>query len=347
MVRTGAFGYIKWGYEATYGSLAATRDNVFGLEQKASSVTYTNNKIVLSELNTVFPLRYAFGQARADVSIAFVLSNPWWLKMIFDTRTPSTGGGTIAAPIIYSISTKLMPSFSLEIAHDQATIDSVRVGKGSVLKSITLSAPVGDVVRCTADIAYGTEDSTQAIDTTPPTDNISFPYTFAYGKLQVTTPTGTERVLAEVQSIDLTLNTNAELLYSVGTGGANPTGNQPVGAYRKLFELTGRFSLSMADRADSPDVTPAGTTMDMLNWIYAQIGANSQALSAEGATLTLTFDNGLATTAKRAITFKLTGVVLDEHSVSIEPNEPIFEDIPFQARGITVEAITDTVTEPA
>lgn len=336
MVRTGGFAFSKFGFESTYGALAATRNQVFGLEQKITSHTYTNNKIVLSELSTVFPIKYAFGQARGDISVAFVLSNPWWLKTIFDSKT---GAGTIASPYIYSVSSKIMPSISIETDIDETT-DVVRIGKGAVVKSVSLSAPIGDVIRCTADIAYGAEDGTQTIGTAQ-TDNIAFPYTFAYGKLEVNAG-GTLRTLAEVQSVDLTLNTNAELLYGLGTGVAAPTNNQSVGAYRQLYEITGRFSLSMDDRADSPP----GTSKTLLNTLYAQIGANAQTQSSEFTTLTLTFDNGLATTSRRAIIFKCTAITIDSSSVSIEPNAPIFEDIPFQARGVTVEAITDVTTEP-
>lgn len=310
-VRTGAFGYLQYGYETTYGTISSAITKVLGLEQKATSWGYTNNKIVLSEFNQVQPIKFAYGQARGDLGVDFVLSNPWWLNSLYDLKSG-------AGPFTYTVSSKLIKPITVEIGIDNTT-DTVRMCRGSFVNSISLRSSIGDVVRCSADIAYSIE-STQAIDAVPAVDDIAFPYTFAHGTLEM--PDGT--LLAQVQSVDLTLTQNGELLYAHGS-------NQAVGAYRKLFEITGRFNLSHVDYVQ-------------LNKVYAQIGINAQTQLSEQPTLALKFTNGLSAGAERTIDFQATGIALDSFNVSVEPNEPIFEDIPFQAR--TSQVVATGGTEP-
>ena len=70
----------------------------------------------------------------------------------------------------------------------------------------------------------------------------------------------------------------------------------------------------------------------------ANTGAGAETLAAEQPTLKLTFTNGVASTGVRSIVFSLAGIALDDISVNIEPNEPIFEDLSFQARDCDVVA---------
>ena len=93
MVRTGAHVYVKYGWEGdTYGVLDATgsgqvADKKFGLQDKMSSLTLTNNKVNLAKLNQNTVDKFAYGQQQGTASMSFTLSNPWVLGTILGAPT--------------------------------------------------------------------------------------------------------------------------------------------------------------------------------------------------------------------------------------------------------------------
>lgn len=321
--------------ESTFGTSpfaagAATR--VWGLEQKVDSWSLTNNKIPIWEFNSLLPSTYAYGTTRGSLGVSWVLSNPLFLDTIFDNVAH---GGATPFTHTYSISSKLIKSFSAELGVELGTTDSVRTLKGCIVNSINMRSTIGDVVRCSADISYANEAQTTTVDSSVPTDSSdwSFPYTFANGALTIAPHAGsTEVAVGELQSIDLTFNQNPELLW-----GHNST--VAVGAYRKQFEITGRLNASFTD-SDSADA--------FLTRLYAQTGLDSNTVQREtpatGNGITLTFSNGLTSSSMRKIEIKLSGIAID--SVDLEgfsPNEPIFQNIPFQARVITSVIASDNL----
>ena len=321
MVRTGAFGYLQYGFEAVcmFDVLAGTRDIPFGLEQKITNWNFTNNRITLAALNQIEPQGYAYGTTRGSLGVDFVLSNPWWLGTVFDCRastmcaTPETH--------TYTIDSKLRNSISIEIGTEQGpATDIVRQLTGAVVNSVSLRSAIGEVVRASADISYSNEiQSGVVIDATPGTDTCNFPYTFAYGTL--TTSGG---VIAELQSFDININQNADLLYTHNTSIA-------VDAYRKLFEITGSFTASYIDNC-------------LLREVYGQahstcgVGIDGETFARERTTLTIVFSNGLAGAAERSITLVGTGMGIADHAVTVEPNEPMFETVNWQIRTMIVTA---------
>lgn len=205
---------------------------------------------------------------------------------------------------------------------DGSASDTIRFAQGCVLNSLSMRASIGETVRCSADVQYSIETTDTTLDSTPATDDILFPYTFAHASLEF--PTGT--VIAEIQDMDITFNQNAELLFGIGA-------NQSVGAYRRLFEITGRFRPSFVDETQ-------------LNKFFAQVGANSQTVARTQPTLKITLTNGLSSSNERSIVITCTNIGLDSHNTNIEPNEPIFEDITWQLAGCTVAASNNTSSEP-
>jgi len=332
VVRTGAFGYLQYGYEAVaYGTLAAARNKTFGLEQRITNWTFTNNRITLAELNQVEPAIYAYGTTRGSLGVDFVLSNPWWLRTLWDNVVntacmPEAGSNTH----LYSISTKLLTPISIEIGACQAMCNITRQLTGGVVNSVSLRSSIGEVVRGSADISYKTEiECGVTIDATPATDGVNFPYTFAYGTMTITGQT-----IAELQSFDINLNQNSDLLYNHNT-------SEAVDAYRRLFEITGSFTASYVDN-------------ELLREIYAQarsgstnVGVDCEAFSREQTTLTMVFDNGLTGANRDTITMTGTGVGFADIAVSTEPNEPIFETVNWQIRDMSVCAANGCATPPA
>ncbi len=188
MVRTGAFGYLQYGFEMCFGTAATSICTVFGLEQKITNWSLTNNRITLAALNQIEPAIYAYGSTRGSLGIDFVLSNPYWLGALWDTRTttacmPTAGSHSHA----YTIMCKLRTPISVEIGVC-GTTNVVRTLTGGLVNSVSLRSSIGEVVRGSADISYANETEDAVIDATPATDQDNFPYTFAYGNLTNSAP---------------------------------------------------------------------------------------------------------------------------------------------------------------
>jgi len=321
-VRTGAFGYLQYGLESTYGTAATNINKVFGLEQRLSGWTYTNNKITIAQLNSVFPATFAYGQAQGTATVGFVMSNPWWADLLFDDR--AVAAGPVPDVVTWSIVTKLPQPLTVEVGYDTATCDVVRNLQGAVVNSLRLTTSVGETVKGSVDLQYSIENDggmcALTLDMCPAADTDNFPYTFAYGKLEFPNCT----TIAEVQDAEVNFTLNSNLLWGLND-------NQAVATYKGLYEVTGRFKASYVDKTE-------------IRKFYAQVagGINNQTELRVQPTLSLIFSNGLTGTNLKTIEIKATNIGLDSHAVTLEPNEPVFEDITWQMSGLTVDAQTDT-----
>ena len=203
---------------------------------------------------------------------------------------------------------KVPKSFDIEVGFDSKTsTDVVRHCKGSVFSSLNIKSSIGETVTGSMDFLYGVVDTITTSIGSPIADDVAFPYTFSHASLQF--PDGSGNIIAEVQDFDISFSSNTELLYEQGSASA-------VGAFRKLFEMTGKFNASFIDKAQ-------------LQKVFNR---------TELATLTAIFTNGLTGTSEKSIKIEFAGIGLSEHSLSIAPNEPIFEDLTFQMRNVKVTA---------
>ena len=345
MVFTGAFAYIQWAKESTFGTAATVAcGNAFGFEQKITGWSFTNNKIPLSQLNDVRVKTYAYGQTRGSLSLDFVLSSPWFLGIIgFKDATSSCAPApyTHTFEIDDTSATKNIKSFTTQIGQEAGGTDIVRTLTGGIVNSASISTSVGELAKVTLDTNYKNEALTTALDGTPASLTVceAIPFTFAHGTLEWTDGACENNVIAEVQDVNITFTQNSDHIWGIGNSTANS-------AIRRLFEITGSFKSSHVNT-------------DELVKVYAQqkdtkgntCPAQTQSVTAIDGTaavqLKLTFDNGEAGTDSRKFEFTFTGIALDDINVSIEPNEPIFEDINWQAIGCTVVATNNTATEPA
>ena len=347
MVLTGAYAYIQWAEEAAFNvsafTCAAAKDRVaLGFEQKVSSLQFTNNKIPLAQLGDVQVKTFAYGQTQGSFSIEFVLGNAWFFNLL-GFRVLTTCGAS--DPVTHSwcvdttVATLEPHSFSMEVGFENGSCDILRTTTGALISSASFSTSVGETVKVSLDAAFSNEGVTvgacvlcacaasQSI-----CDNI--PYTFAHGGLYWCVAI-CDTAIAEVQDVSFSIGQNTEHLWGIGNSVA-------VDKYRRLFELTGNFKLTFEDVSE-------------LTKIFAQQNdtrcnvACAPALAVSQPTLRLIFWNGVGTdtgggiitaaAGTRLIMIDLTGIAIDSHSVNIEPNEPIFEDLPFQAAGISVTAV--------
>jgi len=337
MVRTGAFGYLQYGFEkpATFGTEALSLCTVFGLEQKITNLGLTNNRNVLQKLNQLEPDIYYYGATRGSLGVDFVLSNPWWLNSLFDTVVTTDDCPTCCVnEHVYTNTTKLRQPISIEVGTHQAApicmcpTGVIRRLTGGIVNSVALRSSIGEPIRASIDISYANEtEACEVVDTTPATDTCNFPYTFAYGNL--TTTAGT---LANLQSFDITINTNSDLLYTHNTSVA-------CAAYRRLFEITGTFTATYVDPELLRDIYAQAHTGTAC---MAAVGLDCEVTDFEQTTLTVVFDNNQSGANEKSITLTGTGVGFADHSVTLEPNEPIFETINWQVRTLAPVAINQT-----
>jgi len=342
VVQTGAYAYVQYDFETNFdeATCVSCRNKVWGLEQKVSGWTWTNSPIILNQLGSVEVKTYAYGQARGSLSLDYVVSNPWFLSTIFDRNCMAClFPSGCPAPFTYtwcstaSTCTKTVESMSIEVGVEQqvACMDTVRTIGGAIANSITLRSSIGEPVRATADIAYATETSSAIADVSPTSETVGRaacqfePYTFAHGALTVCNSCCCVTI-AELQSFDISLNQNADLLFAHGC-------NHASSAYRKVFEMTGSFQAPWIDYSQ-------------LDKIYAQIEDNCATFAREDPTLTIVLTNGGAGAAARTITFAFTGILLRDHNTAAEPVEPIFETLNWQARSAVVSAINANSAEP-
>jgi hypothetical protein len=327
MVRTGAHVYVKYGWEGTtYGVLDATgsgqvADKKFGLQDKMSSLTLTNNKVNLAKLNQNTVDKFAYGQQQGSTSMSFTLSNPWIFGTILGTPSKSSGSSPFAYTYPHASTglPKTARTIQVEVGYDGLAADIVRTLKGGIVGSLSVSASVGGLVDCSTDITYGIESApSTTLGTAPSKPSEEFPYTFAHAELYFA-----GSLVAQCQDVSISLAQNAELLYGLGN-------HQAAAAYKRVLDITGSFKASWLNQT-------------LLDDLLAQIAATPQETVGGGATeFRLTFEKSSA----EKIVITLTGLAINDHGVSgLEPVEPVFEDINWTAKTISVVATSALTAE--
>jgi|TARA_R110002020_G_C16223745_1_gene767860 hypothetical protein len=328
MVRTGSHGYIKYGWEgATHGALASgeTADKKFGLQDRLSSLSISNNRQNLGALNQNTLQNFAYGQQQGTASVGFVLANPWLFGALLGE--PSKTGSN---PYVYVYPhasngiNKEPRTIQVEVGFDGASADIVRTLKGCLVNSMSISAAVGGMVECTAEISFGKESEPSAsLGSAPSAQGQEFPYTFAHAELTVG-----GQLVAQCQDANINLSQNSELLYGLNS-------HQAVSSYRRILDITGSFRASWIDK-------------DLLIDTLKQIkeGGNSAEYKetvAGSPEFQFTFIKN-ATNEKIIITG--TGLSVTDHALSgFEPVEPIFEEINWQMKTVTVTATNTSSAE--
>ena len=139
-------------------------------------------------------------------------------------------------------------------------------------------------------------------------------------------------IVAQCQDVSLSIAQNSELLYKLGSHSATDS-------YRRVLDITGSFRASWLNK-------------DLLAKLLQQIkadGSNSNAYSevvdesSPTSKFKITFNNG----ASEQIVIEMTGLSITDQAISgIEPVEPIFEEINWQVKTISVVAKSTLSAEP-
>lgn len=313
---TGGYGaYCNYGYEATYAS-AATGTRVFG----------HGTKLTISRKNSmerVHSLGYRNAQANVakkyegSASLDFNMSNGSFLRAVLGAVADAGVG-----PYTHTYSeTDAIPSFSIVNGVELGTNDYVSVLTGCKVNSCTISAAVDETVKVKLDCLYKTETlATSGIGSqVAETEDL---FTFAHGTLSLGGST-----VGNVQSVELTINHNLEMVWGLGSRLAT-TGIGKTRTYD--LKMTVAFSQNT----------------DLLT---KMLGSTSAPLAGTPASVAcvLTFTNSGAGTAERSVVATFANVYLNEETLPLDVNEVIKEDVTGWALSCTNVVYTNNTAVDA
>tara|TARA_R110002096_G_scaffold49731_1_gene131115 strand:- start:51 stop:1076 length:1026 start_codon:yes stop_codon:yes gene_type:complete len=336
MVRTGANSFLQWDFDnpaSAFGTpYSSPSYKKFGLQQKITSFTVNNTKKTLSELASVKPTDYAYGKQNGSISVDFVLSSPWILGLLFGAPAKTNSTGSAAATQTYTTTANdsTVRTSTLQMGFQGQTANLTRTLSGCTLNSLAITAAVDDMVNASADFAYAKEQQpTTSFSASSATDLMNFPYTFAHGLFKWKGNTGDSLTTqTEIQNMDITFAQNSELLFGMNSHFA-------VDAYRQLFDITGKFQVSLKDRSFITNI---------MEQIKADSGTTNDTRSH--AQLELFFTNKGTGNGLKTIKITCDGIGIDSHSITgLEPNEPVFEDISWQIKNAVIVAQTATTND--
>jgi hypothetical protein len=333
VVYTGASSSVRYGYETagSYGTTASSLTNTFGINSKVTGLSLSNTRINLNKLGQVEPTKFAYGQQAGSVSVGFVFDDSHSHK-IFQSIYGSPSG---TAPFLYPATlaqggtspttTSLTTQIELQTG---ANAKLTRILNGCVVNTLNISTSIGEPMNGSVDMTFGKE-STAAVgasgtitqQSAVSLDQGGVPYTFAHGELKVSNGSSLVTV-AEVQEADVSFAQNTELLYGLNS-------NSAIDAYRKVLDVTGRFKTAWKDSA-------------LIQYVIDQVRTGKELLDASGVGIELTFTGGTtgANTGK-SIKIELDDISFADHGVSgLEPVEPVFEEINWQAKTARVSVDT-------
>jgi len=301
---TGAFGSLQYKQESALKTVhGADVAKTFGRGQKLSNINIKQNLELIYELGVRTAQKGVFKQFEGTLSAEWVLANPWWLRYLFGKRV-TTGVGPYTHT--YSKSNSLA-SIQVEAGLDLAT-DVVRKFSGCVLNSITITAAINELAKVRGDFMFAKEEVTGTTFTSPIVDSFE-PFSFTHATLEL--PDGT--VIAEVQSSELTIANNVQMIWGLGDPEA-------VGFVPQALDITGRLNVTFKNAT-------------ILDYVKNR---------TEIASLALKFANGEAGASERSFDFIGDGVLFDEHSTALEPNVLVMEDVPLRLREATCVVVNNS-----
>ena len=340
-VYTGGSVSVGYGYETAFNNPQSTIDKIFGLNTKVTSLTLNTSQVSLNKLGQVEPTKFYFGQQSGSLGVGFVLDDEEShriFRCLYENSgsTPQTqGGSSFAYPTSLGENTtgvKTPASITTRVQIQNGSKVLTRSLQGCIVNNLSLSTSIGETVNATVDMMFAEEstadveaDSGSITAQTAINSATLTPYTFAHGAVKMHTGSSDAFVeVFDIQDIDISFATNAELLFGLGKHYAQ-------NAFRKVFDVGGRFKTTIKDGALLQYVIDQS-----IKTLETETVPQPASGSTAGIGLQLVFTNG-----SKSITIDFGGVSLTDHSASgLEPNEVLFEEVNFKAKSskITVSS---------
>lgn len=331
-IASGTNTYLNYGFETTEGTVAASFPRPFGHGAKISISRKNNMEKVYGMGNRNATANVA-KKYEGTASVEFMLgagNNAYtdggasWLRAVLG-GVPTDGGAT---PYTHTYVESNTPSvMSIAAGVELGTNDSVTALIGCRVKSATITAAVDSIAMVKLEFMYRTEShATSVIGSQVASDEE--PLTFAQGVLTVNGTT-----VGIVQSIDLTVDNDSELVWGLGS----------------------RYSVAGTPKKRSYDVKMSVVYTDttlLLQHFYGKSGSvaatDLAVLNPAGVALVLTFNNGAAGTSSRKIVLTFTDFYLNDHSLPLDPTEIVKEDVTGWALSCTSVVVSNnTATDVA
>lgn len=323
-VNSGAFGYVNYGFESTEGTVAASFPKTFGHGTKIS-INRKNNMERVYGLGARNASANVAKKYEGSASIEFdMAANSSWFRAVLGAVPTDAGAGPYTHTFTES---NTLQSFSIANALEMGTADYVSALIGAKVQSCNIACAVDEIAKVRLECPYRTESlATSGIGSA--VAQVEDPLHFAHGTISVAGTT-----VGYVQSFDLTITNNVEYVWGLGsrysTGTAAKTRNYEI-------KMTVAFSdVSLLLEKFFGHASPVAAT-------------DLATLNPAGVALVLTFDNGGATTASRKIVFTFANFYLNEHSLPLDVNDVIKEDVTGWALSCTSIVVTNnTATDVA
>ena len=297
--------YCNYGFESSYGT-AVTGTRVFGHGTKLT-ISRKNNLEPIWELGNRNAQTTAAKKYEGTGTLDFNLSNASFFRAVLG-EVADAGGG----PYTHTYTeTNVLPSFTILTGSELGTTDEVVALKGCIMNTCELTAAVNEIVKIRADFIFNNETlATSGIGSqVAETEDV---FTFAQGTLEI--PASTP--IAYVQTITLTIDNSAELVWNLGSR----FGLTPVAKQRK-------YDMKLSLVYSNP------TTF--LTKFFGAAGGPLDATPASQATLKLKFTNGLTGVDERTIEMNLTNIYFDTYDMTKDVNEILKEDMSAHAWACT------------
>jgi hypothetical protein len=298
--------YANYGYETTYGTVAASAPRVFGPGQKLT-INRKNNMEPIYGLGSRNASTLVAKKYEGTASVEFLLANGSFFRGVLGTVTD---GGSAPYTHTYAEANTL-PGISILTGSELGTTDEVVALVGCVVKTCTLTAAVDEVAKVKLDLFYKTETLATSGIGSQVAETFE-PFVFSHGTLEIPNSTA----ISYVQSFELTVDNSSELIWSLGAR----VGTAQVSKARKY---TFKLNVAYSD-----------PTIFLQKFLGASAAPDTDTPAAQ-ATLELTFTNGLTGSDQRSIVILLTNVYFDTYDMNKDVNEVLKEDMSGYALGCT------------
>jgi len=325
---SGALSYVNYGFESTEGTVAGSFPRPFGHGTKIS-ISRKNNMEAIYGVGARNASANVAKKYEGIASVEFLLGagqtsiahgGASWLRAVLGA-VPTDGGAT---PYTHTYAeSNTLTSFSIANAVELGTNDYVSALIGCKVNSASFSFAVDEVCKVKLDCVYRTETvATSGIGSAvTPTE---VPLTFAQGTITVGGTT-----VGYVQSGELTVSNNVESIWGLGSRYSTAS---PPKTRKYDFKCTAAFS----------NVT---LLMEHFFGTSAPVGATDLAtLNPAGVALVLTFTNGESGSDTRSIVFTFANLYLNEHTLPLDVNEVIKEDVTGYALSCTSIVVSNNTS---
>jgi hypothetical protein len=326
-------------WRGTYNVDPVATKSPFFIGGKLTNMERNNNLEVVYSFGSREPSWIVAKSYSGSMSIEGLLSSPWPFIAVFGGYdvNASLGNYEHAFTPVTGISSLTVHNFIDFSSEPSSPIDESRIVEyvftGCVCSSFNISASVGEIGTCKMDFVYANEkqnaNASSMITETPFGNNDSynfFPFTFAHGHVY-----WNNNKLAEVQSVEISINPNNELVYGFGSRMASS-------AVGKQIEYDITVTLLFEDPFVLFDYLYGGTEVARDNNNVSPSPCISSGLNME-----IYFDNsGCGKTESdadyRSIAFSFGGCIINTDSIPQSPNEMVIETTNIKAKTLTITA---------